>query len=124
MNPTIVVYTNVFISAILGRGASREVIRARLAGQLHPLMGEGLYRIREAAGTRHSLREIDLDTRREGGPPQRFPLRLRMLFDELSTVALVQHDIETRFQSRAACGSAEEGLSILDKLDAAEEENL
>ena len=40
----VVVDTNVFVSAILGPGgASRAVIRACLEGQIHPLMGEGLY---------------------------------------------------------------------------------
>ena len=45
-------------------------------------------------------------------------ISVNKLFDELSTVALVQHDVEMRFQARAAAGSREEGLRLLDKLDA------
>jgi hypothetical protein len=37
--------------------------------------------------------------------------------DELSTMALVQHDTETRFRTLAAKGSPKAGLRILDKLD-------
>ncbi len=39
------------------------------------------------------------------------------LIEELSTMALAEFDIETRFRARAARGSAEEGLRLLDKLD-------
>ena len=39
------------------------------------------------------------------------------LIDELSTVALVQHDVELRFRGLAARGSAKKGLALLDKLD-------
>ena len=39
------------------------------------------------------------------------------LIDELSTVALVQHDVELRFRTMAARGSAKKGLALLDKLD-------
>ena len=38
---------------------------------------------------------------------------------ELSTVAIAQHDAETRVRVLAARGSVPEGLRILDKLDAA-----
>ena len=38
--------------------------------------------------------------------------------EELSTVAIAQYDAETRFRVMAARGSVEEGLRILDKLDA------
>jgi hypothetical protein len=41
------------------------------------------------------------------------------LLDELSTVVLVQHDVEVRFRAMAAKGSAKTGLALLDKLDAA-----
>ena len=41
------------------------------------------------------------------------------LLEELSTVALVQHDVEVRFRAMAAKGSVETGLALLDKLDAA-----
>ncbi len=39
------------------------------------------------------------------------------LLEELSTVALAQHDVELRFRAMASKGSAETGLSLLDKLD-------
>ena len=42
---------------------------------------------------------------------------MNKLIEELSTVALAQFDAELRFRARAARGSAEEGLRILDKLD-------
>ncbi len=41
------------------------------------------------------------------------------LMEELCTIAVTQHDAETRFRALAARGSVEEGLRILDKLDAA-----
>jgi len=41
------------------------------------------------------------------------------LIDELATVALTQHDSETRFRALAARGSKREGLALLDKLDRA-----
>ena len=41
------------------------------------------------------------------------------LIDELATVALTQHDSETRFRVLAARGSKREGLALLDKLDRA-----
>jgi predicted transcriptional regulator len=44
---------------------------------------------------------------------------LNKLIDELSTVALAQHDAEMRFRVRASRGSAERGLRLLDKLDRA-----
>lgn len=44
---------------------------------------------------------------------------LNKLFEELSTAALAELDAETRFRARAASGSAEEGLRLLDKLDSA-----
>ena len=39
--------------------------------------------------------------------------------EELCTIAVTGHDAETRFRARAARGSVEERLRILDKLDAA-----
>ena len=39
------------------------------------------------------------------------------LLEELSTVALAQHDVEVRFQAMASKGSRETGLDLLDKLD-------
>ena len=42
---------------------------------------------------------------------------MNKLIDELSTVALVEFDAETRFRARAAMGSPEEGLALLSLLD-------
>ena len=42
---------------------------------------------------------------------------MNKLMDELATVALAQHDAETRFRARAAKGSAAKGLKALAKLD-------
>ncbi len=39
------------------------------------------------------------------------------LMEELSTIAIAQHDAETRFRALAARGSVKEGLRVLDKLD-------
>ena len=44
---------------------------------------------------------------------------LTNLIGELSTVAIAQYDAETRFRVMAARGSVEDGLRVLDKLDAA-----
>ncbi len=41
------------------------------------------------------------------------------LMGELSTIAIAQHDAETRFRALAARGSVEEGLRVLDKLETA-----
>ncbi len=41
------------------------------------------------------------------------------LMEELCTIAVTQHDAETRFRALAARGSIEDGLRVLDKLDAA-----
>ena len=41
------------------------------------------------------------------------------LIEELSTVSLVEFDAENRFRALAARGSADEGLKVLDELDAA-----
>ena len=45
-------------------------------------------------------------------------MSVNKLMEELCTIALTQHDAETRFRALAARGSAEEGLRILDELDA------
>jgi predicted transcriptional regulator len=39
------------------------------------------------------------------------------LLDELVTQTLAEYDVYNRFQIRAARGSVQEGLAILDKLD-------
>jgi hypothetical protein len=44
-------------------------------------------------------------------------LSMNKLMDELATVALTQHDAETRFRALAAKGSVKRGLELLDKLD-------
>lgn len=44
-------------------------------------------------------------------------MSVNKLVEELSTIAIVQHDAETRFRALAARGSVEEGLRILEKLD-------
>ncbi len=41
---------------------------------------------------------------------------MNRLIDELATVALVQHDAEVRFRSRATRGSIDKGIKVLDKL--------
>ena len=44
-------------------------------------------------------------------------ISMNKLIEELSTVALAQFDAELRFRARAARGSAEAGLRLLDQLD-------
>lgn len=39
------------------------------------------------------------------------------LMEELSLIAVAQHDAETRFRTLAARGSLEAGLRVLDKLN-------
>jgi hypothetical protein len=46
-----------------------------------------------------------------------YGVSLNKLFEELSTTALTEFDVETRFRARASRGSAERGLTILDQLD-------
>lgn len=48
---------------------------------------------------------------------QQHKISMNKLIEELSTIALAQFDVETRFRVRAARGSAEAGLRLLDKLD-------
>jgi predicted DNA-binding ribbon-helix-helix protein len=57
-------------------------------------------------------------TRLRGLAKQR-GVSLNKLIDELATVALVQHDTETRFRVLAARGSKGRGVALLDKLDRA-----
>ena len=45
-------------------------------------------------------------------------MSVNKLMEELCTIAVTQHDAETRFRALAARGSVEEGLRILEKLDA------
>lgn len=51
---------------------------------------------------------------------ERRRVSVNKLIDELSTVALAEFDAETRFRTRAALGSPEEALRLLDVLDARE----
>ncbi len=44
-------------------------------------------------------------------------ISVNKLMEELCTIAVTQHDAETRFRALAARGSVDEGLRILDKLD-------
>ena len=44
-------------------------------------------------------------------------ISLNKLIEELSTIALVEFDAETRFRALLAKGNPEEGIAILDKLD-------
>jgi predicted transcriptional regulator len=48
---------------------------------------------------------------------ERRKISMNKLIDELSTVALTEFDAETRFRARAAMGSREEGLALLNLLD-------
>jgi predicted transcriptional regulator len=44
-------------------------------------------------------------------------ISLNKLIEELSTIALTEFDAQTRFQARAARGSAQKGVKLLNKLD-------
>ena len=44
-------------------------------------------------------------------------ISVNKLIDELATVALVQHDTESRFRAMAVQGSRTKGLTLLAKLD-------
>ena len=46
-------------------------------------------------------------------------MSVNKLMEELCTIAITQHDAETRFRALAARGSVDEGPRVLDKLDAA-----
>jgi hypothetical protein len=47
------------------------------------------------------------------------PQSVNKLIDELTTVALAQHDASTRIALRASRGDVAQGLRLLDKVDAA-----
>ena len=51
---------------------------------------------------------------------ERRNISMNKLIEELSTVALADFDAETRFRARAALGSREQGLRLLDELDRSE----
>jgi predicted transcriptional regulator len=46
-------------------------------------------------------------------------ISVNKLVEELATISIAEFDAESRFRALAARGSAEKGLEILDKLDAA-----
>ncbi len=46
-------------------------------------------------------------------------ISLNKLFEQLTSQALIENDIELRYRRMAASGSAERGLTLLDKLDRA-----
>ena len=43
-------------------------------------------------------------------------ISVNKLLEELTTIALAEYDVETRFKLRANKGSAEEALLVLDRL--------
>ncbi|MEM8830020.1 MAG: toxin-antitoxin system HicB family antitoxin [Cyanobacteria bacterium P01_G01_bin.19] len=45
-------------------------------------------------------------------------MSLNKLIEELSTIALAEYDAEIRFRALVARGNPQEGIAILDKLDA------
>lgn len=45
-------------------------------------------------------------------------LSVNKLMEELSTIALAEHDAFTRFKAMASTGNAQTGLELLDRLDA------
>jgi len=49
-------------------------------------------------------------------------ISMNKLFDELVTAALAELDAETRFRARAALGSPEESLRLLEKVERGEAE--
>lgn len=55
------------------------------------------------------------------GLAQHRKVSLNRLVEELSTAAIAEFDAETRFRARAALGSPEEALRILDELDREDE---
>ena len=46
-------------------------------------------------------------------------MSVNRLMEELSVIAVTQHDAEMRFRALAARGSKKEGLALLEKLDRA-----
>ena len=57
--------------------------------------------------THHRLKEL---ARSRG-------VSLNKLMEELSTIAVTQHDTEARFRAVAVRGSVKAGLAVLDQLD-------
>ena len=51
---------------------------------------------------------------------KRYGISLNKLFEELSTTALAEFDVETRFRVRAGRGSVDRGVAILDRLEKAD----
>ena len=49
-------------------------------------------------------------------------MSLNKLFDEMSTMLLVQHDVEMRMLARASQGSAEDGLALLKEFESYDRE--
>jgi predicted transcriptional regulator len=45
-------------------------------------------------------------------------ISVNKLIEELSTIALTEFDAHTRFKAMTVTGSPQEGLNLLDKLDA------
>lgn len=45
-------------------------------------------------------------------------ISVNKLVEELATISIAEFDAESRFRALAARGSANQGLAILDKLDA------
>lgn len=45
-------------------------------------------------------------------------ISVNKLVEELATISIAEFDAETRFRALAARGSVENGIAILDKLDA------
>ncbi len=45
-------------------------------------------------------------------------ISVNKLMEELATISIVEFDAETRFRAIAARGSAQQGLAVLDQLDA------
>ncbi|MDJ0577809.1 MAG: toxin-antitoxin system HicB family antitoxin [Xenococcaceae cyanobacterium MO_234.B1] len=43
-------------------------------------------------------------------------ISVNQLIEELTTIALTEYDIETRFKLRASKGSTEQALEVLEKL--------
>lgn len=46
-------------------------------------------------------------------------ISVNKLVEELATITIAEFDAETRFRALASRGSAQKGLALLDKLDAA-----
>ena len=51
-------------------------------------------------------------------------ISVNKLMEELATISIAEFDAESRFRALAARGSAEEGLAILDQLDARHDERV